>query len=264
MSDELVLYANNAGAATLTLNRPALRNALDERVIAELTGRLEAAVEDASVRVIVLAAAGTSFSAGADLNYMRRMADFTPAENRADAGRFAKLLHLLHASPKPTIARVQGAAVGGGVGLVAACDLAVASEEAFFRLTEVRLGLIAALISPYLIEAMGPRAARRCMLTSERLDAASAMVCGLVHEVAAAGELDAAVSRFAVRLVRGGPEALAASKRLVADVSGSPIDAAVRSRTAEAIAVQRASDEARSGIAAYFAKKPPPWQFPQP
>ncbi len=262
MSDESVSYANNAGAATLTLNRPKLHNALDERAIAELSARLEEAAADASVRVIVLAAAGASFSAGADLHYMRRMADFTPAENRADAGRFAKLLHLLHSSPKPTVARVQGAAIGGGVGLIAACDIAVASTEAFFRLTEVRLGLIAALIGPYLIEAMGPRAARRCMLTSERLDAASAKACGLVDEVVAAGELDAAVARFAVRLARGGPEALAASKRLVADISGSPIDAAVRSRTAEAIASRRASAEAQAGIASYFEKKPPPWQGP--
>lgn len=257
MSDELVLYANEAGAATLTLNRPALHNALDERLIAALTSRLETAAADDSVRVIVLAASGASFSAGADLNYMRRMADFTPAENRADADRFARLLHLLHASPKPTIARVQGAAVGGGVGLAAACDIAAASTEAFFRLTEVRLGLIAALIGPYLIEAMGPRAARRYMLTAERLDAAQAMACGLVHAVAPPGELDAAVAQFADRLIRGGPEALAASKWLVADIAGSPIDDDVRAHTAEAIAVRRASDEARSGIAAYFAKKPP-------
>lgn len=260
MSDELVLYANEAGAATLTLNRPAAHNALDERLIAALTRRLEAAAADPSVRVIVLTGAGASFSAGADLNYMRRMADFSPVENRADADRFARLLHLLHASPKPTIARVQGAAVGGGVGLAAACDIAAASTEAFFRLTEVRLGLIAALISPYLIEAMGPRAARRYMLTSERFDAAEAAARGLVHAVAPPGELDAAVSRFAALLSRGGPEALAASKRLAADIAGSPIDEAVRSRTAEAIAARRASDEAQAGIAAYFAKKPPTWQ----
>ncbi len=263
MSDQSVLYANHAGAATLTLNRPELHNALDERAVAEASALLAAASADASVRVIVLAGAGASFSAGADLHYMRRMAEFTPAENRADAGRFAKLLHALHSSPKPTVARVQGAAVGGGVGLAAACDIAVASTEAFFRLSEVRLGLIAALIGPYLIEAMGPRAARRYMLTSERLDAAGALACGLVHEVAAPGDLDAAVARFAARLARGGPEALAASKRLVADIAGSPIDDAVRARTAEAIASRRASAEAQAGIAAYFEKTPPPWRGTQ-
>jgi methylglutaconyl-CoA hydratase len=260
MSDGLVLYENNSGVATLTLNRAELHNALDERVIKELTGRVRAAGDDPSVRVIVLAAAGTSFSAGADLNYMRRMAGFSDIENRADADQFANLLDALHSSPKPTIARVQGAAVGGGVGLVAACDIAIASAEAFFRLTEVRLGLVAALISPYLVEAIGPRTARRYMLTSERIDALAAMNCGLVHEVVAAGELDATVLRFAAQLARGGPQALAESKKLVGDVSGSPINETVRSRTAEVIAARRASDEARSGIRAYFDKKTPPWQ----
>ncbi len=259
MSDGLVVYENNSGVATLTLNRPELHNALDERVIAELTGRLQAASDDPSIRVLVMAAAGASFSAGADLNYMRRMADFSDAENRADAGQFAKLLNAVHSSPKPTIARVQGAAVGGGVGLVAACDIAIASAEAFFRLTEVRLGLVAALISPYLVEAMGPRTARRYMLTSERIDALEAMTCGLVHDVVAANELDATVLRFAARLSRGGPQALAESKKLVADISGSPIDETVRTRTAESIAARRASDEARVGIGAYFKKKTPHW-----
>ncbi len=260
MSDGLVVYENNSGVAMLTLNRPELHNALDERVIAELTGRVQAAGDDPSVRVVVMAAAGASFSAGADLNYMRRMADFSDAENRADAGQFAKLLDAVHSSPKPTIARVQGAAVGGGVGLVAACDIAIASAEAFFRLTEVRLGLVAALISPYLVEAMGPRTARRYMLTSERIDALEAMTCGLVHDVVAANELDATVLRFAARLSRGGPQALAESKKLVADISGSPIDETVRTRTAESIAARRASDEARAGIGAYFEKKTPHWQ----
>lgn len=260
MSDGLVLYENNSGVATLTLNRAELHNALDERVIAELTGRVRAAGDDGSVRVIVLAAAGASFSAGADLNYMRRMADFSDAENRADAEQFAELLDALHSSPKPTIARVQGAAVGGGVGLVAACDIAVASAEAFFRLSEVRLGLVAALISPYLVEAVGPRTARRYMLTAERIDALAAMNCGLVHEVVAAAELDATVLRFAGRMARGGPQALAESKKLVGEVFGSPINEAIRSRTAEVIATRRASEEARSGIGAYFDKTTPPWQ----
>jgi methylglutaconyl-CoA hydratase len=206
----------------------------------------------------VLAANGKSFSAGADLDWMRRMAAYSEEENLADANRLALLLQRLNFIPKPTVAAVQGAALGGGVGLVAACDIAIGAAQAVFGLTEVRIGLIPATISPYVVQAIGERAARRYFLTGERFDAATARELGLLHEVAE--DLEAAVTRHVEALLLGGPEALAATKKLIRRVGRGPINAAMIEDTAARIARARAGGEAREGIAAFFEKRKPGWQ----
>ncbi len=212
------------------------------------------------MRVVVLAAAGKSFSAGADLNWMRRMAGYSTAENEADARRLANLMQVLHGLAKPTVARVQGSAFGGGVGLVACCDIAIAAETAQFALTEVRLGLVPAVISPYVVAAIGPRAARRYFLTAERFDAAEAARLGLVHRVVPAAELDGAVAALVATLADGGPQAQRDAKALVAAVSGRAIDAALIEETVQRIAALRAGAEGREGIAAFLEKRPPAWR----
>lgn len=256
---DLVQTGIAAGIATVTMNRPALHNALEDRMILQLTGALQAAGADPAVRVVVLAGAGRSFSAGADLDWMRRMAEASEAENLAGAERLAGLLRTLHGLPKPTVARAHGAAFGGGVGLVAACDIAIAAEEASFALTEVRLGLVPAVISPYVVAAIGERQARRCFLTAERLSAAEAERIGLVHRVVPPEGLDAAIEEVAAMLRAGGPAAQAAAKRLVAEVSGRSIDADLTRRTARRIAEIRATPEAREGVVAFLEKRRPAW-----
>jgi len=247
------------GCATVTLNRPELHNAFDDALIANLTAELARLAADEKVRVVVLAAAGKSFSAGADLNWMRRMADYTRQENVADAMALAELLRTLAELPKPTIARVQGAAFGGGVGLVAACDIVLASTRASFCLSEVKLGLIPATISPYVIAAIGPRAARRYFISAERFDAGRALQLGLAHEVVPEEELDAALESLVERLLANGPEAMAAAKRLVADVAWRPVDETLLRETAERIADARASAEGKEGLAAFLEKRAPGW-----
>ena len=244
--------------ATVTLNRPERHNAFDENVVAELTEAIGVVEADARVRLLVLAAAGKSFSAGADLDWMRRMASYGEAENLADAKRLATLLQTLNFMAKPTIALVQGAALGGGVGLVAACDMAIARPEAVFGLTEVRLGLIPAVISPYVAQAIGERASRRYFLTGERFDANTALALGLVTEIAE--DLPATVARFAEMLLAGGPEAQGATKKLIRRVGRGTINAAMIDDTAERIARSRSGPEAREGIAAFFEKRKPSWQ----
>jgi methylglutaconyl-CoA hydratase len=243
--------------ATLTLDRPERHNAFDDAIIAELTEALHSVEADPRARLLVLAAEGRSFSAGADLDWMRRMADFGEAENLADAKRLAALLQTLNFMAKPTIAAVQGAALGGGVGLVAACDIVIARPEAVFGLTEVRLGLIPAVIGPYVAQAIGERAARRYFLTGERFDAKTALELGLVTEIS--DDLSAAVARFADMLLAGGPEALAAAKKLIRRVGRGTINAAMIDDTAERIARTRSGTEAREGIAAFFGKRKPSW-----
>jgi methylglutaconyl-CoA hydratase len=245
---------------TLRLDRPALHNAFDETLIAALTDALRRVEADAQVRVVVLAAAGKSFSAGADLNWMRRMAGYSAAENEADARRLATLMQVLHGLAKPTVARVQGAAYGGGVGLVACCDIAVAAEEAQFALTEVRLGLIPAVISPYVVAAIGPRAARRYFLTGERFGAAEAARLGLVHRVVPAAELDGALAALLAILAEGGPQAQRDAKALIAAVSGRAIDRPLVEETVQRIAAIRAGAEGREGVAAFLEKRPPAWR----
>jgi len=247
------------GVVWLTLDRPEIHNAFDDRLIAELTAELARLGADDAVRVLVLTGAGRSFSAGADLNWMRRTASYGEAENLADARALAKLMQTLNELPKPTIARVNGAALGGGTGLVACCDIVVASEQATFGTTEVRLGLIPAVIGPYVLAAIGPRYARRLMLTGERISAAEAARLGLVHEVVAADQLDLTVERIVGELLKGGSGAIAAAKRLIRDLSGRPIEPSLIDGTAQRIAALRASPEAREGVGAFLEKRAPAW-----
>jgi len=255
----LVTERHPDGSARITLNRPEIHNAFDDRLIAELTAVLAALASDDTVRVVVLTGSGKSFSAGADLNWMRRTSTYGEVENLADASALAKLMATLNELPKPTIARVNGAALGGGTGLVACCDVVVASPHAMFGTTEVRLGLIPAVIGPYVVAAIGMRQARRLMLTGERIGAAEAARIGLVHEVVAADELDSAIARILDHLLKGGPDALAAAKRLVHDLAGRSIDAELIDDTARRIAALRATAEAREGLVAFLEKRPASW-----
>ena len=245
--------------ATVTLTRAEVRNAFNDELIAELTQAFSALGARADVRCIVLAAEGKSFCAGADLNWMRRMADYTRAENLADAGKLAEMLRVLYTCPKPTIARVQGDAYAGGTGLVAACDIAVSADTAGYCLSEVKLGLIPATISPYVIRAMGPRAAHRYFLTAERFDAAEALRIGFVHAVVPTDALDTKVAELAQALVNAGPEAVKACKKLVQDVAERAIDAELIAATVEGIADIRASAEGREGVQSFLNKRTPAW-----
>lgn len=255
----LSVEVDDLGRATVTLDRPGLHNAFDDALVAALTAALEALGRDDRVRVVLLAARGKSFSAGADLGWMRRMASYSREDNLRDARALATLMRTLDGLPKPTVAVVQGAAYGGGVGLVACCDVALASSRATFCLSEVKLGLIPAVISPYLVAAIGPRATRRYALTAEPFDAAEARRLGLVHEVVAEDALRPAADRLAGALLRNGPRAVAAAKALVARVARAPLDDALEAETAERIASLRASDEGREGLAAFLEKRAPAW-----
>jgi methylglutaconyl-CoA hydratase len=259
MSYQTIETQLQQGVAVIWLNRPELRNALNATLIGEITDAVESAIDDADVRVIVLAGRGSAFCAGADLNWMRTARTMTPDEAREDSGRLARLLRLLYESPKPTVARVHGPAFAGGMGLVAACDIAIASHAAKFCLSEVKLGLIPAMISPYVIKAMGEARARRYFLTGEVFDAAEAYRIGFVHDIAPADELDSEVNMILGHLVQGGPGALAASKKLIRDMSGRRIDDDIAHDTAARIAAARASDEGQEGIAAFFDKRKPSW-----
>jgi methylglutaconyl-CoA hydratase len=257
MSFETLL--DGRGVATVTLNRPEVHNAFDDALIASLTQELARLEGDPGVRIVVLAAQGKSFSAGADLNWMRRLADHSIEENERDARALTALMRTLNDVAKPTIARVQGAAFGGGVGLVACCDIAVASEEAKFSLSEVRLGLIPAAISPYVIAAIGQRAARRYFLTAERFPAQEAWRLGLVHEVCPAAELDRRIEALVSLLLEAGPKASAAAKDLIFSVAGRRVDTELNDETARRIAAIRATGEGREGVAAFLQKRKPNW-----
>jgi len=246
-------------AAWLWLNRPELRNALNDAVLNSLSNCLSEFEKDNSCRVVVLAGRGAAFCAGGDLNRMEQAAKMTKARSKAEAGRFAKLLYRMHTYPKPLVARVHGAAFAGGMGLVAACDLVVAAEEAEFCLPEVRIGLVPAMISPYLVRAMGQQQARRYMLTGERLAAREAQRIGFVHECVPAAELDARVEKLAAQLAQCGPKALARSKKLLAEVAGAPISPKLGAHTAAVLAEARTGDEAREGIRAFLEKRRPEW-----
>ena len=260
MSEQSVtVNIDERGVATLTLNRPQVHNAFDDRLIAGLTHELRELEHNARVRVVVLAAEGKSFSAGADLNWMQRMAKYSEADNIRDAVALANLMRVLDTMSKPTLARVQGAAFGGGVGLVACCDMACASSAAVFCLSEVRLGLIPAVISPYVIAAMGQRHARRYFLTAERFDAQEALRIGLVHTVVAPEQLDATLTRMIDELLKGGPRAIAEAKDLIASVANRPIDQALAENTAARIARLRVSSEGQEGTNAFLEKRAPGW-----
>ncbi len=247
------------GVALLALARPEVHNAFDETAIAELTHALVALERDDRVRVVVLLGHGKSFCAGADLNWMKRMAGFGEKENLADAMALATLLKTLYGLPKPTIARIHGAAYGGGVGLVACCDIAIAAQQATFALTEAKLGLIPATIGPYVVEAIGARAARRYFLTAERFEAAEAYRIGLVHDLVPIELLDERINELLGALIVAGPHAQAESKALLRAIAHRPIDDAVSADTAARIARIRKSPEGREGVAAFLGKRRPAW-----
>lgn len=255
-----MLNITQSGAvATLTLNRPEVRNAFNDEAIAALTQAFRDLGEQAEVRCIVLAAEGKAFCAGADLGWMRRMADYSRAENLADAQALAEMLRVIYQCPKPTIARIQGDVYAGGVGLVAACDMAVSVDTAHFCLSEVKIGLIPATISPYVIRAMGPRAAHRYFLTAERFDAGQAQRIGLVHEVVGAEALDSAVAGLTSALVSASPAAVRSCKQLLHAVADREIDAGLITHTVEAIADIRSSNEGKEGVQSFLQKRQPSW-----
>jgi methylglutaconyl-CoA hydratase len=245
--------------ATLMLNRPDRRNAFDETMIAEITQVFRELCVDASIRAIVLAARGPAFCAGADLNWMKKIAGYSHEENRADAARLAQMLRIVYSCPKPVVARVQGDCYAGGMGLVAACDIAIAAEQANFCLSEVKLGLIPATISPYVIRAMGQNAARRYFLTAERFSAREAHRIGLVHAVVSIDALDSTTADIVKALVANSPNAVKEAKRLVHDVAGMPLTDALIADTAERIADIRASDDGCEGVRSFLEKRKPGW-----
>ena len=250
------------GVAQLLMARPAVFNAFDEAMIGELDAAVEQLVADPQVRVIVLAGEGKHFSAGADLQWMQRASTASLDWNLQDARRFAAMLNRLASAPKPTLARVQGAALGGGVGLACACDIAIAADSASFCVSEAKFGILPAVIGPYLTNAVGKRQAQRLALTTERIGAAEALALGLVQKVVPAAELDAAVSSTVAALLAGGPNAQREIKALIAQLPVGPVTPAIVELTAQTISRVRGSDEAREGFAAFLAKRAPAWQTP--
>jgi methylglutaconyl-CoA hydratase len=259
MSYKSIDIQRGQGVAVLWLARPELRNAFDENMIGEVVAALDALERDPAVRAVVLAGRGKAFCAGADLDWMKRMKGMSREENREDALRFAKMLNRIYTLGKPTVARVHGAAYAGGIGLLAACDIAVASNETEFCLSEVKLGLAPATISPYVVAAMGERAARRYCVTAERFTAAEAYRIGLVQELALPDELDAKVNAILGELVQGAPAAQAQAKEMLRAVAGATIGPELIAQTAERIAALRVSEEGQEGMAAFFEKRPPAW-----
>ena len=245
--------------AEVWLNRPDVRNAFNDQVIAEMTVVFRALSADPHLRVVLLAAHGKAFCAGADLHWMRAMAGYSWDQNHADAQKLAEMLRTLDQCPVPIVARVQGDCYAGGMGLACVADVLVASDNVTFCLSEARLGLLPATISPYVIRAMGAQASRRYMVTAERFSAAQAHAMGMVHELVSPDALDAKVAEIVNTLVANGPAAVRACKQLVLDVAGRPIDAALREETARRIADIRASDEGREGIASFLNKRAPNW-----
>jgi methylglutaconyl-CoA hydratase len=246
--------------AEVWLNRPEVRNAFNDGVITELTETFRALCADADLRAIVLGGHGKAFCAGADLSWMRAMAGYGWEENHADAARLAEMLWTIYSCPVPVVGRIHGDCYAGGVGLAAVCDVLVAADGLNFCLSEARLGLLPATIGPYVVKALGEQASRRYFVTAERFTAAEARALGFVHEVVAADALDAKVTEIVALLVANGPAAVKACKRLVQDVAGRPIDAALRDDTARRIADIRASAEGREGIAAFLGKREPGWR----
>jgi methylglutaconyl-CoA hydratase len=243
----------------VTLNRPDVRNAFNEQSIAELALAFDELGRNELVRAIVLGANGPAFCAGADLNWMKKMAGYSDSENRADAMRLADMLRTIYTCPKPVVAKVQGDCYAGGMGLVAACDVAVAVDTANFCLSEVKLGLIPATISPYVIKAMGEQAARRYFLTAERFDAKEAHRIGFVHEIVPAADLDATVAGIVQALANNSPNAVREAKTLVREIAGAPVTEALLEDTANRIAGIRASLEGREGVASFLEKRRPSW-----
>lgn len=262
MSQEspVVLVDRDGPVARVTLNRPDLHNAFDESLIEALSLTFRDLAEEAAVRAVVLAGAGKSFSAGADLNWMKRAAAYDEERNRADARALELMLRRIDECPKPVIALVQGAAIGGGLGLVAACDIALAGEAAQFATSEVRLGIVPAVISPFVVRAIGARQARRYFVTAERFGAEEARRIGLVHEVVPGERLEARAAEILAEIQKGGPEAIAEAKRLVRLVETMPQGGSILAEaTVAMIAERRASPEGREGIGAFLEKRKPAW-----
>ncbi len=245
--------------ATVTLNRPEMRNAFNEQMLAELTQVFGELGQREALRAVVLAANGPAFCAGGDLNWMKEKAQFSEPENHADALVLAEMLHAVYLCPLPVVARVHGHCFGGGMGLAAACDIVVAVEAAQFCLSEVRLGLIPAGVSPYVLKAIGEQAARRYFLTAERFDGRQAQRLGLVHELASADTLDATVEQIVGALAANGPQAVRQAKVLVREVAGVPITDYLLDDTAARLAQIRASSEGREGVQAFLDKRAPAW-----
>ena len=248
--------------ATVTLNRPEVRNAFNAELIADITHTFNDLGHRSDVRCIVLAANGPAFCAGADLNWMRSMADYTREQNLADAAQLAAMMQTIYACPRPTIACIQGDVYAGGMGLVAACDMAVSVDTANFCLSEVKLGLLPSTISPYVIRAMGARAAHRYFLTAEKFTATDALRIGFVHEVVAADALNAKVAELSAAICNAGPEAVKLCKKLLQDVSGQDITPALIGLTVTSIAKVRVSAEGREGLQSFLQKRKPNWLPP--
>ncbi len=258
-TDPILTEIDERGVASLILNRPDVHNAFDDVLISRLSEALDELAGNDNVRVVKVVGRGKSFSAGADLNWMRRMAEYSQEKNLEDARRVAHMFHKLANFPRPTLAIAHGNAFGGGVGLIACCDIAVASVGVRFSLSEVKLGLIPATISPFVIEAIGARQARRLFLTAERFDAEVALRLGLIHQVGADDRLQETADVFISQLLENSPHAMAAAKKLVAAVAHRPVDDGVLGDVAQRIALQRASEEGREGVAAFLDKRPPAW-----
>ena len=259
MTYQTVDISIDNNVATISLNRPEVRNAFNEQSIGEITLAFQQLGGDDAVRAIVLAANGPAFCAGGDLNWMKKMAGYTHAENHADALQLAEMLRTIYLCPKPVVAKVHGDCYAGGMGLAAACDIIVAAEGANFCLSEVKLGLIPATISPYVIKAMGENAARRYFLTAERFSAQEALRIGFAHEVTVAELLDAKVAEIVKALITNSPNAVQQAKVLVREVVGRPIDDALLADTAERIAQIRASEQGREGVQSFLEKRKPSW-----
>jgi len=259
--EPVLITTDDRGVATITINRQERHNAFDNHLIWQLTDCFNECATNPEVRVVVLTGTGKSFSSGADLEWMRSMANYTHQENRVDAQRLAGMMAALAALPQPTVARINGAAFGGGVGLICCCDLAIASTRAKFALTEVRLGLAPAVISPYVIAAIGVRQCQRYFQTGEIINADQAVRLGLIHETVEHEYLDSAVERQIQLLLKGGPNAQAANKRLIAKAKGQKCDDAMSSYTADLIAGLRVSPEGQEGISAFLEKRQPAFQL---
>ncbi|WP_034297237.1 enoyl-CoA hydratase-related protein [Herbaspirillum sp. RV1423] len=259
MNQAADLTVDARGVATITLNRPEVHNAFDDLLITHLIDLIGQARDNPQVKVLVLASTGKSFSAGADLGWMRRMADASHADNIRDAQQLSALMESLNSFPHPTVARIQGTVMGGGVGLVACCDIAIASDNAFFALSEVKLGLAPAVISPYVIAKIGVSQARRYFVTAERFSAIRAAAIDLVHEVVLATELDAKTEQIVVALLANGPQAMRRAKELAQVANPLPCTPALRDYTTGVIADLRASDEGKEGLRAFLEKESPAW-----
>jgi len=257
--DKVITDIDDLGVAQVRLNNPDKHNAFDDQMIGQLTEAFIAIADNSNVRAMVLGSEGKSFSAGADLEWMKRMASYSYDENLRDASALALMLKTLNEIPQPTIARVQGAAFGGAVGLISCCDMAVAASAASFSLSEVKIGLVPATISPYVIAAIGQRAARRYFVTAERFDAHRALQLGLVNEVVDAEQLDQEIDRLINTLLANGPEAVTGAKQLVFDVAGKPIDQQLIDATCETIAAIRVSEQGQEGLQAFLERRKPQW-----